>query len=130
MKTRKETVVDVDEWDKLVSETYGRPYSFQQQYGCRGRGNFILSVPCESLNEKEMNDSVPEIVNHARMGVKFQKWLERDPKQMLTGDGDGDTFSLGLWWERNFYPDIQTVANDLHEKCLIEAGNYLIIIDW
>jgi hypothetical protein len=35
-----------------------------------------------------------------------------------------------MWWERNFYPDIQIVANDLHSKDLLEAGTYIIEIDW
>lgn len=26
---------EVDEWDNLVSSTYGRVYNFQQQNGCK-----------------------------------------------------------------------------------------------
>ena len=61
------------------------------------------------------------------MGVKFEKWLERDIKQSVEGRTD---WYISLFWERNFYPNIQTVANDLHEKGLIEAGDYTINIDW
>lgn len=35
-----------------------------------------------------------------------------------------------MWWVRNFYPDVNMVANDLYEKGLLEAGEYLINIDW
>jgi hypothetical protein len=28
-----------------------------------------------------MNDVIPEVLNGETMGVKFNKWLERDPKQ-------------------------------------------------
>jgi hypothetical protein len=35
-----------------------------------------------------------------------------------------------MFWERNFYPDTYTVANDLYDKGLIEAGDYIINIDW
>jgi hypothetical protein len=60
--------------------------------------------------------------------AKFEKWLERDPKEW-NGKEEDKRF-LDLFWDRNFYPDIQTVANDLHKKGLIEAGEYTIKIDW
>lgn len=110
----------------MVIETYGRPYSFQQQDGCKDRDLVAITVP-EECDDFE-NDTVPEIVNGDEMGVSFKAWLARDPKTPLR-DRD-DTFGLVLWWERNFYPDVQMVANDLYEKGLIEAGDYLINIDW
>jgi hypothetical protein len=122
-------MIDVSEWDGLVEKTYGRPYSFQQQDGCKSRGTFEITVPDEdSCYEEELPDSVPEEVNGDEMGVKFVAWLARDPKQPLK-DQEHD-FQLSLWWERNFYPDIQTVANDLHAKGLLAAGDYVIDIDW
>jgi len=128
MKVRTEKVIDVSEWDKLVSTTYGRPYSFQQQDGCREKGHFLFSVPSQA-DESEMNDMVPEVVNHNTMGVKFSSWLARDPKTLLPSPDDKE-WSLGLWWGRNFYPDIQMVANDLHQRGLLDAGEYLMVIDW
>lgn len=126
IKTRTETVIDVSDWDDLVQKTYGRPYTFQQQDDCQPRGSFHLIVP-EDAEDYE-RDSVPEVVNHAEMGVSFAAWLKRDPKEPL--GYDGGRFSLGLWWARNFYPDVQMVANDLHARGLIEAGEYTINIDW
>ena len=126
MKIKTEKVIDVHEWDKLITETYGRPYCFQQQGGCKSRGIFRLSVPDEAEDYEQ--DSVPEVVNHDEMGVSFAAWLARDPKAPLA-DGRTD-YALGLWWDRNFYPDVQMVANDLHEKGLLEAGDYVIEIDW
>jgi hypothetical protein len=35
-----------------------------------------------------------------------------------------------MFWDRNFYPNVQMVANDLHKKGLLEAGEYSIRIDW
>jgi len=64
------------------------------------------------------------------MGVSFKAWLKRDPKQKLSSKDDQDSYSLMLWWERNFYPEIQMVVNDLYDKGLIEAGDYIINIDW
>ena len=126
IRTRTETLIDVQDWDALVTETYGRVYSFQQQDGCKDRDLVAITVP-EECDDFE-NDTVPEIVNGDEMGVSFKAWLARDPKTPLP-DRD-DTFGLTLWWERNFYPDVQMIANDLYEKGLIEAGDYMINIDW
>ena len=126
IRTRTEKLIDVQDWDALVTETYGRPYSFQQQDGCKERQLVSITVPDECDDFE--NDTVPEIVNGDEMGVSFKAWLARDPKTPLR-DRD-DTFGLTLWWERNFYPDVQMIANDLYVKGLIEAGDYIINIDW
>ena len=125
MKIRIEKVIDVQEWDGLVEETYGKYYSFQQQDGCKNRGVFRFRVPGEG--EDFENGSIPEIVNGEEMGVSFAAWLARDPKLDIE-DGRGDGFSLKLWWKRNFYPNYQMIANDLHAKGLLEAGDYTIDI--
>ncbi len=127
MKIRTETVIDMNEWDKLVSATYGRPYKFQQQEGCKDRGNHRFSVPDESEDDP-WPDAVPEVVNHEKMGVNFAAWLARDPKQKLPGQTAA--YELDLWWSRNFYPPFQEVANDLCKRGLLEAGKYTINIDW
>ncbi len=126
MKIRLEQVIDLADWDDLVEKTYGRHYSLQQQDGCQGRGMIRISVPDEADDFE--NDSVPEEVNHKEMGVSFKAWLARDPKKPLPGRDD--TWGLGLWWGRNFYPSLQVVANDLYDKGLLSAGDYSIDIDW
>lgn len=75
-----------------------------------------------------MSEIIPEVVNGEEMGVKFSAWLARDPKQRITGQTE--KYELDLFWKRNFYPDIQTIANDLYKKGLIKAGKYTINIDW
>jgi hypothetical protein len=129
MKIRNEKVIDVSDWDGLVEKTYGRPYSFQQQDGCQSRGSFRFSVPSDEACDFE-SETVPEIVNHETMGVSFAAWLKRDPKAKLAGEKDCPDYCIELWWHRNFYPEFQTVANDLHAKGLLEAGDYTINIDW
>lgn len=129
LKTKKVNVIDNSDWDDLVSETYGRPYCFQQQDGCKQRQHVSISVPVEHPEDYE-NDTVPEVVNHSEMGVSFKAWLERDPKQQLSSKDDQDSWSLRLWWERNFYPNVDMIINDLHSKGLLEAGDYEIDIDW
>lgn len=121
-----EKTVSVQDWDTLVSETYCRPYSFQQQDGCKNRGVFCFDVPSEC--EDFVNDSVPEEINGEDMGVSFEAWKNRDPKSPV-GDRS-DQCGIDLFWQRNFYPDLQMVANDLHAKGKIDAGSYVINIDW
>lgn len=119
-------VIDVSDWDDLVTTTYNRPYNFQQQDGCKERQRVYITIPDTPYDYE--NDSVTEKVNGEEMGVSFKAWLERDPKQELPNDKN--SWSLEMFWERNFYPDVQMVANDLHAKGLIEAGDYVIDIDW
>lgn len=132
MRIKTEKLISVQDLDKLVVKTYGRPYSFQQQDGCKDRGLFRFTVPEEACDFE--NETVPEIVNHSEMGVSFAAWLKRDPKAPLKDEDSAedrtDSFGIQLWWERNFYPDFQMVVNDLHEKGLIKAGDYTIEIDW
>ena len=126
LKVKTSKIIEVSDWDALVEEVYKRPYSFQQQDGCKERQLVSLDVP-EEFDDSESPDSVPEVVNDPEMGVKFSAWLARDTKQPLKDD---DNMFLRMWWERNFYPDMQMVANDLHAKGLLEAGEYYINIDW
>lgn len=37
LKYTNKKVISVQDWDELVQETYGKPYSFQQQNGCQDR---------------------------------------------------------------------------------------------
>lgn len=132
LRIRTIGMIESSDWDDFVQETYGRPYCFQQQDGCQSRGTRSITVPEESEDEY-MHDSIEERVNGSKMGVKFQVWLDRDPKAVLkdnSGKVEDRKSLIGLFWERNFYPDLQTVANDLHAKGLLDAGEYIINIDW
>jgi len=61
------------------------------------------------------------------MEVKLEAWLAKDPSTTFVGKQD---YERELWWHRNFYPNFQVLANDLHSKRLIEAGDYTLEIDW
>ena len=133
IKIKDVKVITTQDWDGLIQDTYGKVYNFQQQEGCKSRGTFTLDIPSEYDNDAEMNDSIPEEVNGEEMGVKFDVWLARDPKQPLKDERDDrvqEQWTIDLFWERNFYPDIYTVANDLYTKGLIDKGKYMIEIDW
>lgn len=128
IKYQLRKVIEVGDWDKLVTDTYGRVYNFQQQDGCKSRGIEYITVPCEP--EDYENDTVPEIVNGEEMGVSFKAWLERDPKQILSNPEYQNSWCVDLWWDRNFYPHVSMIINDLHSKGLLEEGEYTINIDW
>ena len=122
--------IDEDDWSGFVSEHYGKIYSFQQQDGCKERGIYQFSVP-DKYPEDFENDTIPEVVNGDEMGVSFKAWLERDIKQPLNSKDQWDrTRGTDLFWKRNFYPHISMIVNDLHEKGLLPAGEYVINIDW
>ncbi len=131
MKIRTEKIIEVSDWDDLVEKVYKKPYSFQQQDGCKERQLVRLTVPQE-FDDSDLPETVPEIVNHPEMCVKFSSWLERNSNQPLDGDKDcgKKDWGIRMWWERNFYPDIQMIANDLYAKGLLDAGEYYINIDW
>ena len=125
IKIQNKQVIDVGDWDTLVEETYGRPYSFQQQGGCKERGTHDFTVP-DGADDYEGRTSISE--NDDEMGVTFAAWLERDPKEP-SKEGEPE-YHTHMFWERHFYPDMQMIANDLHEKGLLPAGSYMIDIDW
>jgi hypothetical protein len=95
MKIQTQKVIDVHDWDKTVVETYGKPYSFQQQDGCKERQRVHLTVPSEEGYDMGGRTEIPETVNHSTMGVSFEAWLARDPKQKLNAeDWDSPTLKL------------------------------------
>lgn len=129
LKVKNVKTIELQDWDALVQETYGRIYSFQQQDGCRYRGTVSLRVPSPDADESFVAESISDKADdHDEMGVKFSSWLARDPQKPLVGQQY--EWQLGMWWERNFYPNLGMVVNDLHAKGLIEAGEYVINIDW
>jgi hypothetical protein len=44
LKTKTVQVIQVADWDKFVSEVYGKIYSFQQQDGCKQRGTYFFKT--------------------------------------------------------------------------------------
>lgn len=132
LKYRIEKVIDCQDWDALVEKTYGKPYCFQQQDGCQPRGSVRITIPSKWVDEadEEMNDDIPFEINGDEMGVKFEKWLKTTPAEVNKNNPESYPGQNSLFWRRNFYPNIDVVANDLYKKGLIEAGDYTINIDW
>lgn len=128
MKITDRKHIEVRDLDKLVRETYGRPYSFQQQDGCKQRGTRAVTIPDDDASDFEATE-IPEVVNGDAMGVAFEAWLARDPSAPVGGKRSDD-LGINLFWTRNFYPAIGMVLNDLHARGLLVAGEYIINIDW
>lgn len=123
-------IIEVNDWDDLVQKTYNKPYSFKQQEGCQDRGTYYLTVTTSDHPLDDfVNESVPEIINGEEMGVRFSSWLNTAPLSHSTRNNWKD-WRTCLFWERNFYPNIETLATDLCKKGLIEEGEYIINIDW
>ena len=128
IKIQNKQIIALSDWDELVEKTYGKPYSFQQQNDCMERQTYDITIP--SAADDFENDTIPDEVNGEEMGVSFAAWLARDVKQWNGALEDKRDWSIELFWQRNFYPDIQMIANNLHAKGLIPAGKYGIEIDW
>tara|TARA_R110000764_G_C10689578_1_gene343597 strand:- start:67 stop:459 length:393 start_codon:yes stop_codon:yes gene_type:complete len=129
LKVSTVKTIDLQDWDSLVEETYGKPYSFQQQDDCKARGTYPLEIASSGAYDHE-NDTLPELVNHQEQGVSFKAWLERDPTQKIPQEGNSSYDGTLLWWERNFYPEAEVIAQDLLSKGLVEEGSYVIRVDW
>jgi len=145
IKTVKQ--ISIQDWDELVEKTYNKVYSFQQQDGCKERG--VVTIWTDGPEDFE-NDTIPEIINGEEMGVSFKSWLERHTETPLnptkeqlkeckyywgkTEEDESkwkkDKSHINLFWERNFYPHVSMIANDLFKRGLLEAGEYQIVIDW
>ena len=125
--------ISVHDWDDFVIQVYGKPYSFQQQDGCKDRGHDTLYIPddredIEEWEDECENDSIPFEVNGDIMGVKFDVWLNTSPEDTLKhfkSDWENE-----LFWQRNFYPDLHMIGRDLYLRGLIEPDEYDILIDW
>jgi hypothetical protein len=127
LKTTTVKVINLRDWNELVKTTYNKRYDLQQQNGCMERQLLNIQVPADD-NEDFENEEIPEEVNGDEEGVSFKAWLARD-KDKLGGKLDSD-FRLDLFWNRNFYPSLNMVINDLYKKGLLDEGEYKIDIDW
>lgn len=108
MTIRNEQVIGVSEWDAFVKQTYGRPYSFQQQDGCQSRGVFRFSVP--DAAEDYERESVPEVVNgpeeasvsrHGYREIQSKSSQTRMTKMTTASicGGIGTSTQTFRWWQ-------------------------------
>jgi hypothetical protein len=149
MKIQTVKQIYVQDWDKIVRNTYGKIYSFQQQDGCKPRGIETISTDSDWAEDYE-NDTIPEVINGEEIGVSFKAWLERDPNAPLNPTDEElkecgyywgntekdkkewkeDKSHINMFWERSFYPEPNILIADLCKRGLLEEGEYQIKIDW
>lgn len=129
MKINNIKQIDVQDWDKLVSTTYNKIYSFQQQEGCKDRGIETINTEENYLEDYE-NTEIPFKVNGEKMGVSFKTWLDTSPEDTEKYFNSQYKWENNMFWERNFYPHASMIAKDLCEKGLLESGKYQININW
>lgn len=128
LRIQNKKVVEVSEWDRLVEEVYGKPYNFQQQDGCKSRGTHDLGVPTGW--ETTGDDEEYELDGNWDY-VPLKVWISKDPKTFPEGEEyDKYEWQRNIFWERDFYPDIDEIADDLYKRGLLKEGSYLINIDW
>lgn len=149
IKIKQGDVIDENDWNKLVSKTYNKIYRLQQQDGCKERG-VVTIYTSEDYIKDFKNVTVPEIINGEIMGISFKTWLKKDINKSLNpsiqearncgyyfGKTEEDFISwkknknnIILFWERNFYPHISVIANDLYKRGILKEGKYNINIYW
>lgn len=132
IKYKTPKVIECSDWDDLIIETYDKSYCFQQQDDCQPRGNHRITIENKPYNKEEdpYPDSIPFEINGSIMGVSFETWLKTTEEDINKKMPETYPGSNNLFWDRNFYPDLQIIANDLCHKGLIEPGEYVIEIDW
>lgn len=129
LKIQKRNIIDVQDWDNLISQTYDKIYSYQQQDGCKERQTVTITVPVKDPEDFK-NTEIPFEVNGKEMGVSFQTWLNTSPEDTAKHFNPEFGWKNETFWDRNFYPHEDMIINDLYAKGLLEAGEYDIKIDW
>lgn len=108
------TVIHESAFSRYVTNHYGRPYHLQQQGDMMGQEvSTRFTVPDPEDGEWEGMEA-PTLVD----------WLKATPP---TDEHDRTEI---LRWERDYYPQLGAVVNDLHTKGLLDAGEYLIYAEW
>ena len=71
------------------------------------------------------NDTIKKEINGNERGISFNAWLKQTDKFF-----EDEEWKEELFWFRNFYPHDSMIIDDLHKRGLLEAGEYLMNVDW
>lgn len=121
-------MIDEAEFSELVTRTYQRPYRLQQQLGCMPSGTLIEFATPTTADATFYGD-----VESCQPAVTFNEWLMANPQAPAPGDDEYTSTKYAnlhreLYWERDFYPPLKDVVNDLHTRGLLPAADYIIYI--
>jgi hypothetical protein len=112
------------ELSELVTKTYGRPYSLQQQDEMMAQDTILRVRVPEGLEPwNESYDENPE-------GYTPLPTLARWAATETPAEHRFPSYREEMWWHRNFYPCRDEVLGDLHDKGLLPAGDYVIHCWW
>ncbi|WP_040828909.1 hypothetical protein [Nocardia jiangxiensis] len=111
------TLINERDFSALVTKTYQRPYSFQQQGNMMGQDTiheFSLPLEYEFDDDDDYGWNGPSLLEWctAPLGEFEYKW-QRD-----------------MHWHREYYPEFEAVITDLYARGLIPAGDYALHISW
>lgn len=107
LRMSQAVLIEESDWSAFVSAVFERPYSLAQQEDGLPRGVITLSVP----TGEDPADLWPCGV------VSLAEWLQGFPTEARrTG-------------KIRFYPSLYEVANELHARGLLAAGEYVIVVD-
>lgn len=129
MKIETIKQISLQDWNELIENTYGKPYNFQQQDGCKPRGIETIETNSKWAEDFE-NTEIPFEINGEEMGVSLETWLNTSPEDTAKHFNPEFEWENELFWERNFYPEPNILATDLCKRGLLEKGEYQIKIDW
>lgn len=121
-------VIDVDKWNDFIVETYGKPYNFQQQDGCKERQYTNVDVKYY-VGEWDINEELEELEEYGGdiPFVRLDEWLAKEVEKPSEGN---EKWRIETRWERDFYPHIGELIIDLYNKNLIKLETFYINIDW
>ena len=71
LKFKTKKVIDCSDWDKLVTNTYNKPYCFQQQDGCQSRGLVNITIPDDNKYEAYMRGLFSRKFNRCKVFCSF-----------------------------------------------------------
>lgn len=112
---RPAIVLSETTFSKYVSELYGRPYQLQQQGDMLAQESSVALIVPEPEDWNE-NPSLAE-------------WLAATPPEEQ-GLGLSELLNEEMRWERQYYPSLEAVGNDLHARGLLDVGYYIIHVSW
>lgn len=101
--------VDEDDFSSLVSLLHKRPYKLQQQGELMGQGEI-------RTYDAHPNPEAESVIN---------QWKETPVPSHLN-----DARDIELWWEREHYPEVESVLSDLVNRGLLEEGTCNIHAWW
>lgn len=135
-------VINESEFNEVVSKTYGRPYHLQQQGDMLGNdtthrievskdGSEGCSGGSVSLNEWLAVDPETHKFPDPRWETTGKHLPDDHPSKKFYPEFlEPGTSYYDMHWERDFYPDMDELLDDLLEKGLIEEGTYQINVSW